>query len=88
MLVPLVVRAEDKMLLQESGGWFFVLECGFVCLILIFFKEIRMNKKDNVTLLAPYGSMKFKAMVTKVGNGSSKVPGPPPSPPPPVPSPV
>ncbi|WP_213034914.1 hypothetical protein [Candidatus Nitrotoga fabula] len=37
-----------------------------------------MSNINSVILLAPYGSMKFKAMATKVG--LRKMPPPPPSP--------
>lgn len=55
-----------------SGCCIFVLECCLVCLILIFFEEITMNKNKNIALLAPYGSMKFAPLAVKVG----KVPPP------------
>ena len=41
-----------------------------------------MSNINSVVLLAPYGSMKFKAMATKVG--IVKMPSPSPSPPPSV----
>lgn len=45
-----------------------------------------MSNINSFVLLAPYGSMKFKAMATKVGLGKMPVqpPSPAPSPPPTV----
>ena len=64
-----------------SGCCIFVLECRLVRLILIFFEEITMNKNKNITLLAPYGSMKFAPLAVKVGKvlpsvtPANKIPG-------------
>lgn len=44
-----------------------------------------MSKINSVVLLAPYGSMNFKVLATKVGVEGGKMPGSPPPPPPPPP---